>query len=246
MITLLIDIGNTRTKIALYNHGVIMIRVPLEKITTKDIQLIKDEYPGIKGAILSTVRERQADLAEALQEAFPLFIELDHSTPTPIENCYETPKSLGLDRLAAAIGANSMYPDTNLLVIDAGTAITYEVINSKNQYLGGNISPGLNTRFKSLHEFTGKLPLIKAGEEEEFFGKNTEQAIRLGVQQGIINEIDGVITHFNKSYPDNKVILTGGDANFFVNKLKNSIFVEFDLIEKGLNRILEYNAQSIN
>ena len=242
MINLVIDIGNTRTKIALYNHGELMLRFPLDKITPGDIQLIKDEYPGITGAILSNVSHRQADLAEALSDAFPLFIEMDHSTPIPIENCYQTPQTLGLDRVAVAVGANSLFPDTDLLVIDAGTAITFEIINAKNQYLGGNISPGLNSRFKALNEFTGKLPLIKPGEENEWFGKNTEQAIRLGVQQGIINELDGFITLFSKFFPDNKVILTGGDAIFFEKKLKNSIFVEFELIEKGLNRILEYNA----
>jgi len=246
MINLLIDIGNTRTKIALYNHGVLMLRVPLDKITPGDIQLIKNEYPGIKGAILSSVRQRQEELVEALRISFPLFIEMNHSTRIPIENCYQTPQTLGFDRIAAAVGANSLFPDTNLLVIDAGTAITFEIINAKNQYLGGNISPGLNSRFKALNEFTGKLPLVKPGEEVDWFGKNTEQAIRLGVQEGIINEVDGFITLFNKIFPENKVILTGGDAIFFEKKLKNSIFVEMELIEKGLNRILEYNAQSTN
>ncbi len=159
------------------------------------------------------------------------------------ENCYKTPETLGKDRIAAAVGGFDLYPDTNLLIIDAGTAITYDIVNDKHQFLGGNISPGIEMRFKALHQFTGKLPLVKQQNFGKLYGTSTEEAIRAGVQNGVVFEIDKAIDTFKEFYKNLKVIITGGDAEFFDKKLKNSFFVNFNLTALGLNRILEYNGE---
>jgi type III pantothenate kinase len=204
---------------------------------------LKALYPDLTQAILCTVADRDEKLIEILKNEFDLFIELNPQTPLPIENLYESKDSLGPDRLAAAVGANHFFPDTDLLVIDAGTAITYDVIDHNNRYLGGNISPGLETRFKALHAFTKKLPLVERSDNWPLIGTTTEEAIRAGVQAGIVSEMDAMIDRIHDNWIDCKVILTGGDAFFFDEKLKNTIFVMFELTLLGLNRILEYNAE---
>jgi len=178
-----------------------------------------------------------------LTQEFEFFIELDHHTDLPIENVYESPETLGKDRLAAAVGANELFPDQNILVIDAGTAITFDLVSERNQFVGGNISPGLEMRFKALNHFTGKLPWVRPSDEFEFIGKNTTDAIRAGVQNGMIYEIGQTIERFNRNYQNLQIIMTGGDSNFFDKKLNYSIFVHFNLTLIGLNRILEHNAK---
>ncbi|MDX9882355.1 MAG: type III pantothenate kinase [Prolixibacteraceae bacterium] len=238
---LIIDIGNSRTKIALFNDSDLMFNLSLDELTPANIKMLLDEHPSLDKAILSATKPFSPELKKILTEKFSLFIELDHQTLIPIENLYESKETLGKDRLATAIGANELFPDQNLLIIDAGTAITFDLVNSKNQFLGGNISPGLEMRFKALNTFTGKLPLVEPGDEFPLFGRNTPEAIRSGVQNGILFEVEQYIQTINKNYENLKVIITGGDAKFFDKKLKNSIFVHFNLTLIGLNRILEFN-----
>jgi type III pantothenate kinase len=240
---LVIDIGNTRTKFSVFNRGEVLITVPVDEFTPKHIEILKNEHPDLNKAILSSVKNCPLELKGALKQHFETFIELNASTPLPIENCYQTKETLGNDRIAAATGAFDLYPNTNLLVIDAGTAITYDLVNDKNQYLGGNISPGFEMRFKALNHFTGKLPLVQPENMNKLFGTTTQEAIRAGVQNGVFYEVDKTIDNFKEFYSNLKVIITGGDANFFDKKLKNSFFVHFNLIALGLNRILEYNGE---
>ncbi|HKL32104.1 MAG TPA: type III pantothenate kinase, partial [Tangfeifania sp.] len=164
--------------------------------------------------------------------------------PLPIENLYQTKDTLGKDRIAAVVGAFDLYPNTNVLVIDAGTAITFDIINEQGQYLGGNISPGLEMRFKALNKFTGRLPLVRKNDFDNLYGRTTEEAILAGVQHGIVFETDKAIETFKEFYNNLKVIITGGDAIFFDKKLKNSFFVHFNLTALGLNRILEHNGEN--
>jgi type III pantothenate kinase len=241
MMNLIIDIGNSRTKFSLFNRGEVLITVPVDEFLPEHIQVLKDEHPSLNKAILSSVKEFPENLAEALQNNFDTFIELTHETSLPIENHYLSKETLGKDRIAAAVGANDLYPNTNLLIIDAGTAITYDFVNDKNQYLGGNIAPGLEMRFKSLHHFTNKLPLVKTENLNKLFGTTTEEAILAGVQNGFVYEVEKTIEMFKVFYGNLKVIITGGDANFFDKKLKYPFFVRFNLVALGLNRILEYN-----
>ena len=243
MINLVIDIGNSRTKIALFNQYDLMFNVSIDRLTLEHLRMLKEEYPQLTKAILSSVKPGNEDLIGFLTEEFEFFMELDQHSELPIENLYETPETLGKDRLAAAVGANELFPDKNLLVIDAGTAITYDLVSEKNQFIGGNISPGLEMRFKALNYFTGKLPLIGTSDEFDFMGKNTADAIRAGVQNGMIYEIGQTIEIFNRNYQNLQIIMTGGDSNFFDKKLNYSIFVHFNLTLIGLNRILEHNAK---
>jgi len=238
-----IDIGNTRNKLAIINKDSIIDSIVLDDINPEIINKIAIDYPQIRNVILSSVKEPNPELLKFLASKFDNFIELSSNTKIPIENLYETKKTLGKDRLAAVVGANNNFPTSNVLVIDMGTAITFDFINSKAQYVGGTISPGMKMRFKALNYYTGKLPLVKEENDFKLIGRNTKDAIISGVQSGITFEIDSYINHFKQKYDDLKTILTGGDAIFFDKKLKNTIFVNLNLNFIGLNTILEYNLR---
>lgn len=195
--------------------------------------------------ILSSVTNEDEAISMFLQNEIPHFINLNHTTPLPYKNLYHTPESLGNDRIAGIAGAYNRFPGANVLVIDLGTAITYDLITSNGEYKGGNISPGLVTRFNALHSFTSRLPLLGKADVQIDLGTDTRSAIIAGVQNGILYEINGYIEHNSTEFPDLVIILTGGDADFFANKLKKPIFVDPNLILSGLNAILEYNIQTI-
>lgn len=240
---LTLDIGNTRTKFSVFNKGEVLITVPVDEFLPEHLDVLQKEHPTLKSVILSMVKPQSPELIKSLQNKFEKFIVLDADTPLPIENSYSTKDTLGKDRIAAAVGAFDLFPDRNLLVIDAGTALTYDIVTQAGKYLGGNISPGIDMRFMALHQFTGGLPLVKQGEVDKLFGSSTEEAIRAGVQNGVIFEVDRTIDAFKDFYTNLQVIITGGNADFFANKLKNSFFVHLNLIALGLNRILEYNGE---
>ena len=240
---LVIDIGNSLTKVAVFDAMEIVQIICIEEPVIARLTEIKRDFPQLNKAILSSVVDINTDLLAFLNSEFDFFIEFNHHTAVPIENLYESKETLGLDRLAAAVGGITLFPEKNLLVIDAGTAITFDLIDSNHRFLGGNISPGLKMRFKALHEFTKKLPEIERADRWPDIGKTTEEAIKAGVQNGMIFEIDGMIDHIRNSWPGCQIILTGGDCLFFDKKLKNTIFVKFEITLIGLNRILEYNAE---
>jgi type III pantothenate kinase len=169
-------------------------------------------------------------------------LQLTSTLPLPITNCYKTPETLGVDRIAAVCGALETFPDRHCLVIDAGTAITYDFINRDRNYLGGAISPGISMRFKALHTLTERLPLIGAADTFPLTGNTTETCIQSGVLNGVIEEMDGFIAKYLKLYPDLGVVLTGGDTFFFENNLKQPIFAARELVLSGLNRILQHHA----
>jgi type III pantothenate kinase len=239
---LIIDIGNTRTKFSVFHRDEVLITVPVNELEPEHIDVLLEEHPSLDKAIVSSVKDYSPKLKRVLQEKFNTFIELGPATPLPFENCYKSKETLGNDRLAAIAGAWELYPENNILVIDAGTAITIDFINEAGQYLGGNISPGIDMRFKALNYFTGRLPLVEQKEMNKLFGNTTEEAILAGVQNGVVYEIESVIDAFKDFYDNLKVIITGGNAGFFDKKLKNPFFVHFNLTATGLNRILEYNG----
>lgn len=238
-----IDIGNTRTKLAIFDNGSIIESFILNEINIFDINNITSKHADIQNVILSSTKKNNENLNLYLQTNFNNFVELSSNTEIPIENLYETKETLGKDRLAAVVGANNIFPETNVLVIDMGTAITYDFINSKAQYVGGTISPGMKIRYKSLNQFTEKLPLLERQEDFQLIAKNTKDSIISGVQSGILFETDSYINHFKDEYENLITILTGGDAIFFDKKLKNAIFVNLNLNLIGLNTILEYNIK---
>jgi type III pantothenate kinase len=239
---LCIDIGNTSVKAAVFDRNKMISANHWNDPDNKHIHDVISGFPQIRNAILCSVRNRNSDLIEMVQRSVASLIVLDEFTPIPFTNLYETAGTLGKDRLAAVAGANNNYPGRNVLVIDAGTAITYDVINDQDCYLGGNISPGLAMRLKALHSYTERLPLVKPMHEVPLIAKNTEEAIAAGVQNGIIFEMEAYIARLNEWLSSLVVIITGGDAGYFDKKLKNTIFAHPDLILTGLNRILTYNV----
>lgn len=194
--------------------------------------------------IVSSVAQFDAQADHFLRQQSFKILFLDENTPIPIINRYKTPHTLGKDRLAAVVGAFTLNPGRPSLVIDAGTAVTFDLITAAGEYLGGNISPGLTTRFRSLHHFTSRLPLLDEKGEELFFGNDTETAIRSGVLHGLVYEIEGYIARVKKEYADVSYFLTGGDANLLASRLKNVIFALPNLVMIGLNRIVEYNVEN--
>ncbi|HYQ58080.1 MAG TPA: type III pantothenate kinase [Draconibacterium sp.] len=240
---LVIDIGNTRTKYSICSRDEVIDTVSVDEFLPSMIHTLKKRYKELNKAIISSVIDYSSELKTALTDSFNTFITMDANTPLPVENCYQTKETLGKDRIAAVVGAYQLYPNSNVLVIDAGTAITYDLLTADGKYMGGNISPGLEMRYKALNHFTGMLPKIEKGDFNKLFGNTTEQAIRAGVQHGLVYEVDGTIASFKEFYNNLKVIITGGDAEFFDKRLKNSFFVHFNLTSLGLNRILQYNGE---
>jgi type III pantothenate kinase len=239
---LAIDIGNTNTKIAIFENNNIILAGNYEKFTVEQFRDLKYNRE-INNIIISSVVISDS-LISGLRSMPCNVVEFGYNTPLPVRNAYKTPKSLGNDRLAAVVGANSIFPDNNILVIDAGTAITFDIITDRAVYRGGNISPGLAMRFRALNKFTDRLPLLSQDESYPDFGSTTESAIISGVQKGIIYEMEGYINEAGRKYNNLKVILTGGDAKFFDKMLKKRIFVEPNLICIGLNTILEYYVKN--
>ena len=239
---LIVDIGNTVAKLAVFEQGEPLEVIRCSNQTLDQLPVLCRKYPIRRGIVSSVVTLSNTVLEQLARWDFPI-IRLTHETPVPIKNLYKTPQTLGADRLAAVIGANAIRPNRDLLIIDAGTCITYDFIDGKGQYHGGNISPGKRMRFKALHSFTDKLPEICPEGETPAYGQTTATAIRSGVIHGIEFEIKGYISHLMKNYPELLVFLTGGDEFSFDTNLKNTIFADGLLVLKGLNRILAYNDE---
>ena len=238
---LVIDIGNTKVKLAVFESDTLIISQSVNENTTiVSIDKLLNKYP-INACILSSVKEKQSEIIQRLSQ-ISSFIQLDHTTPIPFINLYGTPETLGIDRIALVAAAVDQYPNQNVLIVDAGTCITYDFINKNKEYLGGRISPGLEMRYKSLNEFTELLPKLSVSGESKFIGDDTYSSIFSGVEQGVLSEVNTIIDDLKKENDDLFVILTGGDTFFFEKELKNSIFADQNLVLKGLNEILKYNA----
>ncbi|HOA09063.1 MAG TPA: type III pantothenate kinase [Tenuifilaceae bacterium] len=238
---LIIDVGNTQVKVALMEQGEIVFLKSFSTLSAGSMEEILSTYLPHK-AIVSVVGNFQPEILSYLSQKLMVHV-LGSKSKLPLKNTYETPLTLGYDRIAVAVGAITLYPNQNVLVVDCGTAITYDVVTSDEIYLGGGISPGISLRFKSLNDYTAKLPLLSISNTFSLIGRNTNDCILSGVLNGVVAEVDAYIEKFNLIYSNSRVVLTGGDSSFFVDKLKNSIFVNPNLIYTGLNRILELNAE---
>lgn len=241
---LIIDIGNTVAKIAVFDGTTIVEMVCDSNLTLEHLPDVCRKYIPEKAIVATVIDLNKQVSAQVAQLPIPV-LWLNEKTPLPVENLYKTPQTLGYDRIAAVVGANELFPEKDLLVIDAGTCITYEFIDATGRYHGGNISPGLQMRFKALHQFTGKLPYVSAEGCLLTMGKDTETAIRSGVLKGIEYEISGYIMALKHKYPELLVFLTGGDDFSFGTNVKSIIFADRFLVLKGLNRILNYNNDRI-
>ena len=235
---LIIDIGNNSAKFFLFKGEQIILHTRKNNSSFE----IMDEWSrlyDIEKAIVSSVIEEGPELSSAISKLQCPVVRFNNSMQLPLEINYRTPDTLGSDRVAAAVGAWNEAPGRNILVIDAGTAITVDFISKDGKYNGGNIAPGIKMRLRALHEFTNRLPIVDKEGEIPSIGYDTETAIRSGVINGICHEIDGYINDFKQKFCDVLVFLTGGDENSLKNRVKNRIFADKYLVAKGLNRILK-------
>jgi type III pantothenate kinase len=246
---LVIDCGNSRVKMTVLPGVEIgaeaFARYASETVNSADlslelIQLFAGRHPDISACILSSVVAVPEEILSWLGQSYRL-LNLNAATPIPLINRYNSSSTLGYDRLAASVAGHSIFPNDNCLVINAGTAITYDFITSGGEYLGGNISPGMNMRFRALHTFTHRLPLVSYRDADELIGTDTESCIQSGVVEGITAEIEGMVRKYENLYPGLKTVLSGGDLNYFVNRLKISIFAVPNIVSYGLHQILLFN-----
>lgn len=239
---LAIDIGNTRVKAAVFEEDKLIELLVFDKkiIVSKIKKIIKNHT--ISAGIISNVGSISESKLAQLNKSFK-FIVISASLKVPFNNLYKTPNTLGVDRIALVAAAVKQFPITNVLIIDAGTCITFDFVDVNASYLGGAISPGIKMRYKALNKFTANLPLIDALELHDFIGKNTEESIISGVLNGVQNEINGIIEDYYLKYLDLTVVLTGGDTNFLSKQLKSSIFANQNFLLQGLNEILKFNQQ---
>lgn len=240
MINLAIDIGNSRTKVAFFEVNKLMH----EQIIDNENQwhaLIKNFKPQY--AVMSAVGAG-ADAVSAILSALKVsLLQVNYQTPFPFTINYNTPQTLGMDRVAAIAAAQFLYPNKNCLVIDAGTCITYDFISANSSYQGGAIAPGMHMRLQAMHEFTHKLPLPNLNWPEDFEGKSTEQSLLSGVCIGVADEINGRIARYTERYGQLQVIICGGNSHLLAKHIKNNIFAVPSLVLMGLNQILLFNVK---
>lgn len=235
-----VDAGNTFTKVGIFERESLKKKEVFD--TSHELQSFLQRTP-VDHLIIGSVTLQNVEVA-SWSAASGLKLILQHSLPLPIKNRYATPETLGVDRIAAACGAWLLFPRQNSLVVDVGSCINYEFVNRHGEYEGGAISPGVKMRFQSMHHFTAKLPMAPATETASLTGDSTTRCLQSGVMNGVLHEITGALARYENNHPDIRVILTGGDAHFFENHLKPSIFVAPDLVLMGLNSILLHNVTS--
>lgn len=241
---LTIDVGNSRIKVAVFEHNKQVDFFIFEtNEALKNFENIFQKYPNLQKIILSSVGKLEKEVVDFIQNRFPTEI-IDHKSKFPFTNLYATPETLGIDRMVLAAGATLIYPNQNKLIIDAGTCITYDFVNAENQYLGGAISPGIKIRYKSLNNYTSKLPLLTLSEDFEIIGNSTKSAIHSGVINGVIFEIEGFISQYSLKNQDLTIILTGGDAEFLAKRLKSTIFANSNFLLESLNLLSLYTQKN--
>jgi type III pantothenate kinase len=238
---LIVDIGNTSTKLALFEEKVCISQNRINELSCKELDNILTGKQ-VQKAIVSSVKTLPPFISDLLFSSIPSVHILSYKSSFPFRIEYDTPETLGTDRIAAVAGAYNLFPGSEALIIDAGTALKFDFL-SGDIYKGGNISPGLTMRFKALNKFTDKLPLLSVPEIYSNPGRNTNDAIAAGVITGITYEINEYIRTFENKHKGVRIILTGGDSEFLKDKINNQIIYRPDIVIEGLNYILEYNAK---
>lgn len=235
-----IDFGNTRIKIGFFENDKLV-----EIFRTSDFEEVKSLLiqKDIEKCIAVSVSYSESEILEKLNFVKNLYF-FNAKTPLPIKNNYATPETLGLDRLAASVGANALFPKENILIIDLGTAIKYDFVSENGSFEGGIISPGRRMRFMALNTFTKKLPLLDSTDIPDLIGNSTESCMTSGVMNGIVAELNGIIEEYIKNLKI-RIIICGGDAPHFETKIKYPTFAAPNLVLEGLNRILQYNVTEI-
>ena len=238
---LIVDIGNTCLKIALFEKNNLIEKSYLLDNYLDNIKNILSKNP-VENSIVSNVGEINDELISVLNDNTDLVL-FKNILKLPFKNTYSSKETLGQDRIALVSSASYQFPDENVLIIDAGTCITYDFKNHNNEYIGGGISPGIEMRFKSLNLFTSKLPLIDVFDDFELIGNNTKESLISGVVNGTTMEIDGIIQQYCEKFKNIRIILTGGDSKFLLKRIKNTIFADQNFLTKGLNYLLEANIE---
>lgn len=237
---LTIDIGNTKIKCAVFEQNTLLDKFVFDqKEGLIFFKKIFKKFNLIQFSIASSVGKLEKECLNYVKKHSKL-IEVTHQLSFPFENLYKTPTTLGIDRMVLASGASLSFPKTNCLIIDAGTCITYDFLNENGQYFGGAISPGLQLRYKSLHNYTAKLPLLDKENIAFFIGQNTNESIHSGIINGIVHEIEGFISQYFLKYQHLTIILTGGDADFLAKRLKSTIFANSNFLLESLNLLFNY------
>lgn len=238
---LAVDVGNTRVKCALFEGDTMACFHLFGKNEWNNFLAWTGSF-GIEHCIVSAVGDTEGwNFRELSMKGRLIYLSAD--LELPVEILYKTPETLGLDRIAAVVGAYYTFNAANLLIIDAGTCITYDVLLKDGKYIGGAISPGKQMRLKAMHAFTAKLPLIEGNEAAELIGKSTEESLRNGAQTGMIGEIEYWIDSVKASFGSVKTLVTGGDAGFIKNNLKSEIYEQPYLVLFGMSKILEQNVE---
>jgi type III pantothenate kinase len=235
---LVIDAGNTRAKAATFQGKELHEKFAFDSVDYLKKFLSEKTFDNV---LISSVGISANEIAESANVK-EMSITLSHLLPLPITIKYATPHTLGVDRIAAVCGALDLFPNRDCLVIDAGTCVTYELLDKNGNYHGGAISPGLEMRLKAMHTFTARLPLVNLQIDADLVGDSTEHGLQSGAWYGVVAEMEGVIDRYKIKYPEIQVLVCGGNATLFENRLKHTIFAAPDLVLGGLNRILLHNA----
>lgn len=238
---LVLDIGNSRVKAATFEGDVLRARARWQGHPWQEI-LSWAYNQKAAHIILSSVAEVPSTVREALQR-HARFVELTHTTPLPFRNAYRTPETLGKDRLAAAAGAQHLFPGRHCVVVDAGTCLTCDLLTAEGVFLGGNISPGWRMRLEAMHAYTARLPRLEAAMPDSWYGRTTAEAMQAGAGYGMVWEVEGFVRQAERMLGPVQVVVTGGDADLFVRYWKTEIFANPDLVLIGLNQILKHNAE---
>lgn len=240
---LAVDLGNSSVKLYVFDDDKLIDKYRYDSITQRHMDNLLKSH-SVENCIVSSVRRNDADIVAYLEQCTKgKFVNLDYLTPMPITIGYGTPQTLGHDRIAVAVGAYAQSGNKASIVIDLGTAMTLDVIDASGCYLGGNIAPGLTTRFRALNDYTEQLPLIDANGDIPPIGNSTLTAMRSGVVRGMAHEINGFIAEMNDKIGKFAVYITGGDSKYLAKWIKYPIFDDQNLLAKGLNTILLYNVR---
>lgn len=238
---LVIDMGNTQIKAAVFEQNTLLKK---EIIAYEDWQIslkkVIKKFSEISILVVASVGKLEKNDFLTLDSGLNVYF-VTRESKFPFNNLYASPSTLGIDRMILASGAVLQYPNKNRIVIDAGTCITYDFIDSNDNYLGGAISPGIRLRYESLHNYTAKLPLLKKEKPIEIVGNSTLQSIHSGVINGVSFEIEGFINSVFDKNDNFIIILTGGDAVFLAERLKNTIFANPNFLLESLNQTFQYN-----
>lgn len=238
---LILDFGNTRIKTALFKGAELIHTRAFD--SENELLANLDVFAGVKNCIIGSVTNQHQQASKQLSTKFNTLV-FAASTPIPLKNLYKSTLTLGSDRIAASVGSWSLYPNQNVLTIDAGTCIKYNFVNSDNEYLGGAISPGIPMRLKAMHHYTQALPLVDVDKHyDKLIGQSTRESLLSGALMASVCEVDAMIDRYHSNYQNLVVVITGGDSDYLCKQVKSRFFAHQSILLQGLNTILNYTLE---